>query len=144
MTDNLDTLSDGELDEVFAVEVANIPALFTLMKRGYYYRQNGNGYTSRIEEAWRVTEAVADQYVYPHDEPVTKHRLPHGEFSADANAVLPWLLKAFRFHAHGDAGEVTVQAEISATHWLIPQSTAPTFARAAAIALIRAKRAQKP
>lgn len=52
------------------------PTDWVLMKRGLYYRPKANGYTSNIEEAWRLTEAEADRHVYPHDEPVTKHRAP--------------------------------------------------------------------
>lgn len=143
--DDLSNLSDAELNECFAVEVANIPHYFTIMKRGLYYRPNANGYTARIEEAWKVEEAIADQHVYPHDEPVTKHRLKRPPFSTDANAVLPWLedcaVKAVR-----QCGEEGFPDE-----WMVDvfngapmgygTATAPTFARAACIALIRAKRA---
>lgn len=47
---------------------------WVLMKRGLYYRPDAKGYTGNINEAWVVTEEEANRHVYPHDEPVTKHR----------------------------------------------------------------------
>lgn len=49
---------------------------WVIMKRGLYYRPKANGYTDRIEEAWIVSEAEADDHVHPGDEPVTKRRAP--------------------------------------------------------------------
>jgi hypothetical protein len=47
-----------------------------IVKAGYYYRPQGAGYTSSVQEAWIVPESVADRHVYPHDTPVTKKRAP--------------------------------------------------------------------
>lgn len=55
---------------------------WVLMKRGLYYRPNAKGYTGNLAEAWIITEAEADKHVYPHDEPVTKHRV--ADFQSDA------------------------------------------------------------
>lgn len=157
--DNLDQLSDAELNEVFAVEVAGIPRLFTLMKRGYYYRPNANGYTASIQEAWRITEDVADKHVYPYDEPVTKHRLPHDNYSTDANTMVLWLGKyrketdekhsgegtTFRIYAPASDEDMWTVCPVWMHHdGFIEElgSSAPTFARAACIALIRAKRTE--
>jgi len=58
---------------------------WVLMKHGLYYRQEGHGYTAKIEEAWIVTEKEASEHVYPHDEPVTKHALPPPDYLNDYN-----------------------------------------------------------
>ena len=58
-----------------------------LMKRGMYYRPDAKGYTCNISEAWIVPESVADSCVYPHDEPVTKHRAPLPDYTNDLNAM---------------------------------------------------------
>jgi len=68
-------LPDSELNQHIC-EWLGLTGFFVLMKRGLYYRKDAAGYTSNISEAWRVTEAVANQYVYPYDEPVTKHPAP--------------------------------------------------------------------
>lgn len=60
---------------------------WVLKKRGLYYRPNAGGYTSHISDAWIVPEKTADQYVYPHDEPVTKHRAPPPDYLNDLNAM---------------------------------------------------------
>ncbi len=138
--DDLDTKTDAELNELFAVKVAEIPYLFTLTKRGLYYRPNAAGYTSRIEEAWQVTEDIADQHVYPHDIPVTKQRLPYPPFCTDANAVLPWLQKhdivchfvpsngLWHFRTYTTPSMIFVES--------------PAFARGGVLILLRAKRSQ--
>lgn len=59
---------------------------WVLVKRGLYYRPNAKGYTNHLSEAWIVTEAEADKHTYPHDEPVTKHRVPPRNFYHDLNA----------------------------------------------------------
>jgi len=60
---------------------------YVLMKRGLYWRKNAQGYTSNVAEAWLLSEKEADQYVYPYDEPVTKHRAPFPEYADDLNAM---------------------------------------------------------
>lgn len=138
MSTDLDSLTDAQLSEVFAVEVAEMPPLFTLMKRGYYYRPNANGYTSHLADAWKVTEDVADQHVYPHDEPVTKHSVPRPPFAASADAVLPFI------PTYADARKTALgwTIEICNEHGRF-RGAMTTFARAACIALIKAKRAEK-
>lgn len=109
--DNLDTLSDAELNECFAVEVA--------------------GWTS-YDGRRLISPQPRRRIVIPPD------------FVFDANAVLPWLEKAGNPKIHW--------AYFGDPEWqvsLFPNGTevvaiAPTFARAAAIALIRAKRAEAP
>lgn len=99
---NLDTLSDAELNERFAVEVAG----------------------GRIHDR-RDSESVLVEINGEID------WLPH--FSTDANAVLPWLEnKYWESWPDGDGSRcVEVTGHLG---------FAPTFARAACIALIRAKR----
>ncbi len=69
---------------------------FVLMKRSYYYRVNAQGYTDQLSEAWKVSEAVAKEHVYPHDEPVTMRPAPLPDWAGDLNAIqavwlgLPW------------------------------------------------------
>lgn len=48
---------------------------YLLQKRGYFYRPNAAGYTSRIEEAGLYTLQEATRREYPYDEPVTKHHI---------------------------------------------------------------------
>ncbi len=61
--------------------------LFVLKKRGLYYRLDAHGYTSDLRDAWKVTEAVAKQHVYPYDEPVTMHPTPWPDWAGDLNAL---------------------------------------------------------
>jgi len=81
----LDSLSP-EQRRVMLAEAAAEKPMFYLMKRGYYYRPEGHGYTSSPSEAWRLSEAEADLLVYPYDEPVTKHPVPLPDFDTDLNA----------------------------------------------------------
>jgi hypothetical protein len=68
--------------------------LFVIMRRGLYYRPDAMGYTGRIEDAWHVTEDVADQYVYPHDEPVSKRRLDKfPDYLNSWDAIIPLIQK---------------------------------------------------
>lgn len=57
-------------------EACNHLDRWVLVKSGYYYRPDAAGYTGNINEAWVVTEAIADKHVHPHDEPVTKRSAP--------------------------------------------------------------------
>lgn len=72
-------------------QACGIVSQWTLMKRGYYYRPNAQGYTSNLAEAGRYTEAEAKQHVYPHvyphDEQVTMHPLPLPDYLGDLNAI---------------------------------------------------------
>lgn len=108
-------------DEQINIKIDRIvnPTLrHVLKKRGLFYRPDAAGYTSRVEEAWRVDEATALQHVYPHDEPVTMHEAPPPNYAADLNAchefektlthINDWMLydkalaettEGFNFHA---------------------------------------------
>lgn len=67
-------------------ESLGITKIFTLKKRGLFWRHEGHGYTSKESEAWKLTEEEADQRVYPHDEPVTKHRLSTPDYFQSLDA----------------------------------------------------------
>lgn len=105
--DNLDTLSDAELNECFAVEVAGFdePLVKTVFKN-----------------------------------PELVHLRADMNFSADANTVLPFLAKHVLWTSGFSACRGGFWIEIDHKH----EAEAPAFARAACIALIRAKRASKP
>lgn len=83
----LDALSNETINAICA-EAIGVADRWTVLKRGLYYRPNGNGYTSCIGEAWILTESEADKHVYPHDEPVTKEKAPLPDFVTDPNAAL--------------------------------------------------------
>lgn len=68
-------------------EVLGTNDRWVLVKRDLYYRTNGCGYTNSIGEAWILTEREADRHVYPHDEPVTKHRAPLTDYANSLDAM---------------------------------------------------------
>ncbi len=146
MNDNLDTLNDAELNEAFAVEVAGWLPRWHIFKRGLYFRPNAAGYTSKESEAGLFTEEEAKAYEYPHDEPVTIRRAALGQFSTDANAVLPWLEKYDPVSVTwtGKSWAVTIMEETGSGETYdvptIAEADAASFATAACIALLRAKR----
>lgn len=117
--DNLDTLSDAELNECFAVEVAG------------WKRANPEETRERYQH-----------WLPPGKQPVKNiiYTARPESFSTDANAVLPWLEKDGIWECVfvGCRGGYAV----SVGHG--PDSEARTFARAACIALIRAKRSTTP
>jgi hypothetical protein len=55
-------------------------------KGGWYYRQGGAGYTNRIEEAGRYTEADARKLLV-RGEPMSVRRIPHPDYCNDLNAM---------------------------------------------------------
>jgi hypothetical protein len=57
-------------------------------KGGWYYRQGGAGYTNRIEEAGRYTEADALKELV-RGEPMGVHPIPHPDYCNDHNAIIP-------------------------------------------------------
>lgn len=60
----------------FAIaESLGIPKIFTLKKRGLFWRHEGRGYTSKESEAWRLTEEEA-----------TKHRLSTPDYFTSLDA----------------------------------------------------------
>lgn len=127
--DNLDALSDAALDEIFAVEVAgwtNIdtylgrnPLPFTRSFRG----GTDDGLTEGEDTLWHEIK-----------------RLPN--FTTDANAVLPWLEKQ-EWSLYFDQGEMNPYILTIEYPEKLKAVEAPTFARAAVLALIRAKRNTK-
>lgn len=68
-------------------EFCGTDRLFYLKKRGYYYRENGAGYTSCEASAGIYTEEEALKHVYPHDEPVTMHPATLPDYCTDLNAI---------------------------------------------------------
>ncbi len=126
--DGLDAKSDSELNELFAVEVLR-KTLFTDERPGgkkrKYWEENGGS---------------------------TVFYLPDQTFCTDANAVLPWLEKGFVTAYRGDGiSEVIGETASWTIHVRFADAapgnshtaTAPTFARAAVICLLRAKRASR-
>jgi hypothetical protein len=63
-------------------------------KGGWYYRQGGAGYTNRIEEAGRYTEADARKELV-RGEPMGVHRIPHPDYCNSYDAIMP-LVKALK------------------------------------------------
>lgn len=54
---------------------------YVLMRRGYFYRPNAQGYTAKIDEAWRIPLWTAQKHAFSNDpEPVTVHHV--SEFAA--------------------------------------------------------------
>lgn len=160
-TDTLDSLSDADLNEVVAAEVARLTPVYLLMKRGLYYRPKAAGYTASREEAGGFTEQEARNECSSTSGEVTMHLLPAPSFATDANAVFPLLEKhQWRGQCLGMSGSTN-----GWPHYLIwvtetPQADHPerfgreheayccrgdslmrAFARAACLALVRATRA---
>jgi hypothetical protein len=124
-TDNLDSLSDSALSETFAVEVAGWRLLIPKKGNVAALWENAAGET-------RERDGFGTYCISPD------------HFATSADAVLPWLV------AEGwtcDNSEKTEPCKVRVWpegRWHIPIiGTAPTFARAACIALIRSKRAEK-
>lgn len=121
-TDNLDTLRDAELSEVFAVEYAGWreihPCSCGVQKRG----------TSPEGKCIHVPP-----------------------FATSADAVLPFLNKWRWMAGNGQPlasirdndGLMVKMVKICEPDLGLPHAVAPTFARAACIALIRSRRAEK-
>lgn len=130
MSENLDTMSDAELNELFAVEIA--------------------GWT--IKRFWPSCDMRTDT-----SKPCHQWYRPDGSlyssdpwFCTDANAVLPWLAKM-------NSASAVLRTWIATPDWCVTikecvgengerleaQGVAPTFARAAVLALIRINRATK-
>jgi hypothetical protein len=118
IADTLDQLTDAELSEVFAVEVA-----------GFIHKPGANW-------PW----SFPDGGVCVHDE--------QGDFATSADAVLPFTDAfpfcdiTRESHLNGKPWSVGVARTIEGDDAVI-HALAPTWARAICIALIRAKRAEK-
>ena len=120
MTDELDTLTDTQLSEAFAVEVA--------------------GWTKNVHEGCDV---IPYGYVDWEDaEGKTHDKYP--TFATDANAVLPWMERAHCLASYLVVAEIGLRwtvGTIVVTKTLdMIEGVAETLPRAACIALIRAKR----
>ncbi len=121
MPDNLDQQSDAELNTIFAVEVAAL-----------IFKPRASCVPCGVDhEHWESADGV-------------RFDSEEVQFSTDANAVLPWLDKdkerAMDIRRVGDGWGVSLRPKSTPTaEW--QAACAPTFARAATIALIRAKRA---
>jgi len=63
------------------------------------------------------------------------------DYATSADAVMPWLEKR-EWSANGGLGCMPVAVRVLDENYREHRSSAPTFARAACIALIRAKRAE--
>lgn len=122
--DDLDAKTDAELNELFLREVA-----------GWFPEPNNKSF-------WRTHwPRDNDNFKgYQGPEPSHFHNVMLPRPCTDANAVLPWLEKEKRWEINyfGDAQwkEKAYCAEVRGFRVL-----APTFARAAVLALLRAKRA---
>ena len=140
MSDDLETKTDAELNNLFAVEVAGwIPKSHGLL-------WDAVGSRSHII-ADGVLHRKRTQMGLPTDKPFLV------DFCTDANAVLPWLEKygvthyytASRGHIvmlylHGTDKNGTPSS--SCAGYYMEPNPPTTFARATVIALLRAKRAQ--
>lgn len=127
MSDQLDQLTNAELNEVFAVEVAGFSDL-------------------RISGVWEFSDDPANRTCMCGNGPDGKAPIPLVADSADA--VLPWLEKHAAYKVEyiglGEAWKSRIDV-FYALSSRTPEGfgLAPTFARAATIALIRAHRARK-
>ncbi len=147
----LSQMSDSELSECFAVEVAKEEPSFYLIKRGLYYRPLAHGYTTDTREAGKFNTSYAIDEVKACSGEVSLQPVPATSFATSSDAVLPWAAH-YEAWTHdtispSEIAEVTVRINsirlspskiISGFGWV---ARAPTFARAACIALIKAHRA---
>jgi hypothetical protein len=76
-----------QAQQIAIAKACGVKQKYFIMKRGYYYRPNGSGYTANPAEAWMVSEETARKHVYPHDEPVTMHPAPLPDYLNDRNAM---------------------------------------------------------
>lgn len=119
MNDDLDSKTDAEISEIFAVEVAG-------------WRDADPTETREHYRSW----------IPPGKKPIRNCRYSErpAPFATSADAMLPWLEKhvaaSMSYLPHANPGGW--YASLSSV-----KVVAPTFARAACIALIRAKRATK-
>lgn len=140
MPDPLESLSDGELSEVFAVEVAKLSSAFFLIKRGLYYRPNAAGYTNLATEAGRFDSDYAKRETKSTNGEVKWQAASNPPFATSADAVMPWLEKLERADlSRTEAKEWEYDFYITgAKHCVIGEGK--TLARAICIGLIRIHR----
>ena len=77
-------MKDHEINQAIAESVGF--NWWAVEKGGWYYRQEGAGYTNRIEEAGRYTEADARKLLV-RGEPMSVRRIPHPDYCNDLNAM---------------------------------------------------------
>lgn len=118
MTDELDTMTDGELSEAFAVEVAGWSCVS---------RRHGN--VCARENEWRNARG----------EPVSFYS--EGNFAKSADAVLPFITRDTVCHYVPADGLWHLRD--CGRQWPEGFAEAPSLARCACILSLRAKRAQK-
>lgn len=79
-------MTKEEMDRAIAEYVGDDRWL--IVKRGYFYRPNGHGYTSCVSEAWVLPLAEAKRHEYLiGEEPVTLRKAPIPAYSTDLNAM---------------------------------------------------------
>ena len=123
MNDELESLSPTELDKVFALEVA--------------------GWTEILKRVDRSHDEPAHEYWWWRTTDGREAACPD-RFSSDANAVLPFLKGFHAYDWHIDKEErERIGSNVCVALINAPCSMAPTFARAACLALIKAKRASR-
>lgn len=147
MNDNLDSLSDSELSEVFAVEVAGItPERLAFASRDG--GQSGSLYEDfRFVNGPRISRKDVEDFCRKRPEySVCFHTYVYQQFATSADAVLPWLEK----HSDWAINRAPIRDNISVQINLWKEQntenafgSAPTLARAACIALIHAARSRK-
>lgn len=81
---NEDEMTDQEINRAVAESVGF--NWWAVEKGGWYYRQGGAGYTNRIEEAGRYTEADARSELV-RGEPMGVHPIPLPDYCNDLNAI---------------------------------------------------------
>lgn len=123
-----------EQQRIAIAEACGVANRWVIMKCGLYYRPDAKGYTSNLSEAWIVSEDVADAHVYPHDEPVTKHRAPIPDYCGDLNAmhIAEKRLHASERQKFQDYLSVIVEREhrMATVTWLSTNATATQRAEA--------------
>lgn len=121
-----EALSEAELGETFAVEVAGWRA------------RRAEGYVAAYEIVFADGSLSDIKYGSASHAFAVEAR-----FASSADAVLPWLMKYDSWMAQHGIGDVMVSTDHDHGDPDGYVGIAPTFARAACIALIRAKRAEK-
>lgn len=81
-------MTNQEINERIA-EITGFHDKVGLKKRGYWYRPNARGYTSREDEAGRYTNEEAKKHEYLiGEEPVTIHNFTTPNYSESLDACL--------------------------------------------------------
>lgn len=136
MTDDLDSKTDVELDKLFALEIAawqtaKCSAQCPIERGGM--RLPNYFFDGEMDAWWHPTnERSTGVYAVPP------------KFATSADVVLPWLAR-HHYEAFNNAGG-GVQIRLHLDYRTLAWSSAPfiPFARAAVIALLRAKRSSLP